>query len=65
MTEQEWGRLRCAFQTHDAALCEIHRLRAVLDTHSQITHPWYGPCDGLAPGGKCAECLSVLSRVAI
>ena len=22
-------------------------------------HPWYGPCDALAPGGECAECLKI------
>ena len=22
-------------------------------------HPWYGPCDSLAPNGQCAECLKV------
>lgn len=21
-----------------------------------VPHPWYGPCDALAPGGMCAEC---------
>jgi len=23
-------------------------------------HPYYGPCDGFAPGGECAECLEVI-----
>jgi hypothetical protein len=22
-------------------------------------HPWYGPCDGLAEDGGCAECEAV------
>ena len=24
-----------------------------------VVHPYYGPCDALAPGDKCSECLEV------
>lgn len=25
-------------------------------------HPWYGPCDGLAEGGSCAECNNLITN---
>lgn len=62
MTEQEWGELRREFKTHDEALCEIHRLHQFLDIHSTMMHPWYGPCDWMAIGGQCSECMTVLGR---
>lgn len=29
------------------------------ETERLNPHPWYGPCDSLAPGGRCAECLKL------
>jgi hypothetical protein len=62
MTEQEWGALRREFKTHDEAICEIHRLRRFMDIHSQLMHPWYGPCDYLGPDDQCSECRRVLAH---
>ena len=27
------------------------------DHNPHPIHPWYGPCDAMAPGGHCAACI--------
>jgi hypothetical protein len=63
MTEQELDALRREFETFDAAIYEIHRLRSVMEIHSNAMHPWYGPCDGLGENGQCSECDALMSAL--
>ena len=32
-------------------------------TPTHPVHPWYGPCDAIAPGPMCAECLKEIERL--
>lgn len=47
----------------DVYVVEVERLRRAIMARSMQMHPWYGVCDEMGPGGGCAECQKILTKL--